>query len=172
MVRATARASGKPFPLYVCVYGQDDPTKSCHAEWRLNDYTLALKKITQAVYLDTKAGVAPYTTRRPAPTVSRYFVTTRSRRWCVRGCAVIVLFLLQLFQVVEGWLPPADDENSRSSVQDGSESSPAKGNAESDGGDDDDVEEDEPVEVAARHQSKTKQAKASSPTMMTTKSFP
>src|SRR3954467_14414697 len=120
MVRATARASGKPFPLYVCVYGQDDPTKSCHAEWRLNDYTLALKKITQAVYLDAKAGVAPYTAKRPAPTVSGYFPCTRSRSLCNR-CCVNVICLLQLFQVVEGWLPPADDENSNSSVEDESE---------------------------------------------------
>jgi hypothetical protein len=52
--------------------GKDDPTKSSLAEWKLEDYTLALKKITQAVYLDAKAGVAPYTARRPAPTVSRY----------------------------------------------------------------------------------------------------
>src|SRR3954465_5266073 len=50
--------------------GKDDPTKSCHAEWRLNDYTLALKKITLAVYLDAKAGVAPYTVKRQVPTVS------------------------------------------------------------------------------------------------------
>src|SRR3954464_15001654 len=60
--------------------GKDDPTKSSFAEWKLEDYTLALKKITQEVYLDAKAEVAPYDARRPAPTVSRYFATTRSHR--------------------------------------------------------------------------------------------
>ena len=53
--------------------GREDSTKSCLAEWKLEDYILALKKITQAAYLDAKAGVAPYTARRPAPTVSRHF---------------------------------------------------------------------------------------------------
>ena len=52
--------------------GRDDPTKYCLVEWKLEDYILALKKITQAAYLDAKAGVAPYTARRPAPTVSRH----------------------------------------------------------------------------------------------------
>src|SRR3954471_24966219 len=70
--------------------GKDDPTKSCLVEWRLNDYTLALKKITQAMYLDAKAGVAPYTARRPAPIVSCYSANTRSRSLCIRGRANIV----------------------------------------------------------------------------------
>ena len=49
--------------------GREDSTKSSLAEWKLEDYTAALKKITQAVYLDAQAGVAPYTAKRPAPTV-------------------------------------------------------------------------------------------------------
>ena len=53
--------------------GREDSTKSCLAEWKLEDYVPALKKITQAVYLDAKAGVAPYTVKHPAPTVSRCF---------------------------------------------------------------------------------------------------
>src|SRR3954466_2852506 len=52
--------------------GREDSTKSCLAEWKLEDYILALKKITQAVYLDAKAGVAPYTAKHPAPTVSHF----------------------------------------------------------------------------------------------------
>ena len=70
--------------------GKDDPTKSYLIEWRLNDYTQALKKITQAVYLDAKAGVAPYTARRLSPTVSLYFPCTHSRSLCIRGCADVV----------------------------------------------------------------------------------
>ena len=53
--------------------GREDSTKSCLAEWKLEDYVLVLKKITQAAYLDAKAGVAPYTVNHPAPTVSRCF---------------------------------------------------------------------------------------------------
>src|SRR3954466_4930700 len=50
--------------------GREDSTKPYLAEWQLEDYLLALKKITQATYLDAKAGVAPYTAKRPSPTVS------------------------------------------------------------------------------------------------------
>ena len=39
--------------------GREDSTKSCLDQWQLEDYLLALKKITQATYLDAKAGVAP-----------------------------------------------------------------------------------------------------------------
>src|SRR3954464_7566326 len=60
---------------------------------------------------------------------------SRSYRCCLR--------LLQLFQVVEGWLPPADDENSSSSVQEVGESPRAKGGAESDASGDDDESEEE-----------------------------
>ena len=49
--------------------GRENSTKACLDEWKLEDYILALKKITQAVYLDAQAGVAPYTAKRPAPTV-------------------------------------------------------------------------------------------------------
>ena len=46
-----------------------DSTKACLDEWKLEDYLPALKKITQAVYVDAQAGVAPYTAKHPAPTV-------------------------------------------------------------------------------------------------------
>src|SRR3954465_12927220 len=52
--------------------GREDSTKSCLTEGQLEDYLPTLKKITQAVYLDAKAGVAPYTTKHPAPTVSHF----------------------------------------------------------------------------------------------------
>ena len=59
--------------------GRDDPTKASLAEWRLDDYTAALKKITQAVYLDAQAGVAPYTAKCSAPTViTSYHSQSRS----------------------------------------------------------------------------------------------
>ena len=58
--------------------GREDSTKSRLAEWQLEDYLLALKKITQAAYLDAKAGVAPYTAKHPAPTVSHLSII-RSR---------------------------------------------------------------------------------------------
>lgn len=54
---------------------------------------------------------------------------------------------------MEGWLPPADDENSSSSVQDGDESPPAKDGVGSDARDDDD---DEPREDAALMVRKTR----------------
>src|SRR3954471_5945803 len=47
---------------------------------------------------------------------------------CSRGNSNFVSCLTHLFQVVEGWLPPADDESPGPSAQDTSESSPAKGN--------------------------------------------
>jgi hypothetical protein len=49
--------------------GRGDSTKACLDEWKLEDYLPALKKITQAVYVDAQAGVPPYTAKRPAPTV-------------------------------------------------------------------------------------------------------
>src|SRR4051812_45908618 len=45
---------------------------------------------------------------------------------CSRGNSNFVSCLTQLFQVVEGWLPPADDESPGPSAQDASESPPAK----------------------------------------------
>ncbi|MEI4896934.1 hypothetical protein Q8G71_37230, partial [Klebsiella pneumoniae] len=56
--------------------------------WRLEDYVPALKNITQAVYLDAKAVVAPYTAKHPAPTVSHFlpFVVTVD--------AVVVILIL------------------------------------------------------------------------------
>src|SRR3954464_5792051 len=47
---------------------------------------------------------------------------------CSRGNSNFVSCLTQLFQVVEEWLPPADDESPGPSAQDTSESPPAKGN--------------------------------------------
>ena len=58
--------------------GREDSTKSCLVEWQLEDYLLALKKITQAAYLDAKAGVVPYTAKHLAPTMSHISVI-RSR---------------------------------------------------------------------------------------------
>src|SRR4051812_10413757 len=57
---------------------------------------------------------------------------------CSRGNSNFVSCLTQLFQVVEGWLPPADDESPVPSAQDTSESPPAKGNE-----DDEDESEEE-----------------------------
>src|SRR3954464_11803695 len=49
-----------------------------------------------------------------------------------------VLYSLQLFQVVEGWLPPSDDESPGPSAQDIGESPPARGNED----DEDEAEEE------------------------------
>src|SRR3954464_1425196 len=57
---------------------------------------------------------------------------------CSRGNSNFVSCLTQLFQVVEGWLPPADEESPGPSAQDTSESPPAKGNE-----DDEDESEEE-----------------------------
>src|SRR3954470_11825632 len=57
---------------------------------------------------------------------------------CSRGNSDSVSYLSQLFQVVEGWLPPSDDDSLGPSAQDTSESPPAKGNE-----DDEDESEEE-----------------------------
>src|SRR4051812_18635595 len=57
---------------------------------------------------------------------------------CSRGNSNFVSCLTQLFQVVEGWLPPADDESPVPSAQDIGESPPARGNE-----DDEDESEEE-----------------------------
>src|SRR4051812_4319756 len=58
---------------------------------------------------------------------------------CSRGNSNFVSCLTQLFQVVEGWLPPADDESPGPSAQDTSESSPAKGNEDDEGESEEDI---------------------------------
>src|SRR3954468_17984958 len=57
---------------------------------------------------------------------------------CSRGNSDSVLYSSQLFQVVEGWLPPSDDESPGPSAQDVGESPPARGNE-----DDEDESEEE-----------------------------
>src|SRR3954462_5907408 len=72
--------------------GKNDPTKSCLVEWRLNDYTLALKKITQVVYLDAKAG-SPLILQGGQP--QRYVVILLTLAVAVCALAVVLsLFVL------------------------------------------------------------------------------
>src|SRR3954465_14577859 len=66
---ATACSARPTRPLHVSVHGPGRLDEGCLDEWKLEDYLPALKKITQAVYLDAQAGVAAYTAKRPAPMV-------------------------------------------------------------------------------------------------------
>src|SRR4051812_23327614 len=120
---------------------KEDGTKACTTECKANDYASALRKITNTEYNNPKDGIAPYTVKRKAPSVSLfslvYFAIAEMQSWFTNYS-----LLVQLLQVVEGWLPTVDDE--RSDEVEGDKSA----SYSSDDDDEDDDDDDDAMEVA------------------------